>query len=42
MATATLKALQLPASTRVTIMTVIPEFTFLGGITLDTFREGSQ
>jgi len=42
MATATLKVLQLPAPTRVTIMTVIPEFTFLGGITLDTFRGGAS
>jgi nucleotide-binding universal stress UspA family protein len=38
MATATLKALQLPRQTRVTVMTVVPEFTFLGGITLNTLR----
>jgi len=35
MATKTLKALQLPSQTEVTVMTVVPEPTFLGGITLD-------
>ncbi|UCH43684.1 MAG: universal stress protein [Dehalococcoidales bacterium] len=31
-----LKALRLPSTTEVTIMTVVPEITFLGGITLDS------
>jgi nucleotide-binding universal stress UspA family protein len=34
MATKTLKALQLPSHTEVTVMTVVPEHTFLGKITL--------
>ena len=34
MATRTLKALRLPSRTEVTVMTVVPEHTFLGGITL--------
>jgi nucleotide-binding universal stress UspA family protein len=41
MAAATLKALQLPTQVRVTVMTVVPEFTFLGGIKLDTLRSGA-
>lgn len=35
MATKTLKALQLPPETEVTVMTVVPEHTFLGRITLN-------
>ncbi len=42
MATQMLKALQLPANTEVTILTVVPEPTFLGGITLDAIRGSSQ
>jgi nucleotide-binding universal stress UspA family protein len=42
MATRMLKALQLPAKTEVTILTVVPEPTFLGGITLDVIRGTSQ
>jgi len=34
MATATLKALQLPPATEVTVMTVIPDHAFLGGVNL--------
>lgn len=37
-ATKTLEALRLPSRTEVTVMTVIPEPTFLGGITLDMLR----
>lgn len=40
MAAKTLKALRLPSRTEVTVMTVVPEHTFLGGITLDTFKGG--
>jgi nucleotide-binding universal stress UspA family protein len=42
MATHMLKALRLPAETEVTILTVVPEPTFLGGITLDVIRGTSQ
>jgi nucleotide-binding universal stress UspA family protein len=42
MATQMLKALRLPAETEVTILTVVPEPTFLGGITLDVIRGTSQ
>ena len=38
----TVKALQLPSETEVTVMTVVPEYTFLGGITLDILRGGSS
>jgi nucleotide-binding universal stress UspA family protein len=37
-----LEALRLPAQTEVTILTVVPEATFLGGITLDVIRGTSQ
>lgn len=37
-ATQTLKALRLPSRTEVTVMTVVPEHIFLGGITLHMFR----
>lgn len=40
MATRTLKALRLPSRTEVTVMTVVPEHTFLGGITLDMLKGG--
>lgn len=33
-----LEALRLPVQTEVTILTVVPETTFLGGITLDVIR----
>jgi len=36
-----MKALQLPPETEVTIMTVVPEHTFLGGITLNRLRSVS-
>ena len=42
MATRTLKAFRLPPQTEVTVMTVVPEHTFLGGITLDVLRGGSS
>lgn len=42
MAAATLTAFQLPAPTLVTVMTVVPEFTFLGGITLDKLMGGAS
>ncbi|MBL7120253.1 MAG: universal stress protein [Dehalococcoidia bacterium] len=35
-----LKALQPPAGTEVRVMTVVPEHTFLGGLTLHTLRPG--
>jgi nucleotide-binding universal stress UspA family protein len=41
MATRTLKALRLPSRTEVTVMTVVPEHTFLGGITLGKIRGAS-
>ena len=37
-----LEALELPATTEVTILTVVPEATFLGGITLDVIRGTNQ
>jgi len=37
-----LKALRLPANTEITILTVVPEPTFLGGITLDAIRGTSE
>lgn len=37
-ATRTLEALKLPTETEVTVMTVVPEHTFLGGISLDKLR----
>jgi nucleotide-binding universal stress UspA family protein len=37
-ATRTLEALKLPTETEVTVMTVVPEHTFLGGISLDMLR----
>lgn len=33
-----LRSLQLPADTRIVVMTVVPEQTFLGGIVIDTIR----
>jgi len=42
MATKMLSALQLPTKTEVTILTVVPEATFLGGITFDVIRGTSQ
>jgi len=42
MATHMLKALQPPAETEVAILTVVPEPTFLGGITLDVIRGTNQ
>ncbi len=41
MATEIVEALQLPSQTEVTIMTVVPEHTFLGGITLSKLRDAS-
>ena len=41
MATLMLKALRLPSSTEVTVMTVVPEHTFLGGITLSKLKDDS-
>jgi len=41
MATQMLKALRLPSSTEVTVMTVVPEHTFLGGITLSKLKDAS-
>ena len=41
MATRMLKALHLPSGTEVTVMTVVPEHTFLGGITLGKIRDAS-
>jgi len=38
MAVETLKALQLPAETEITVMTVVPEHSFLGGLTLHMLR----
>jgi len=38
MATKMLKAFKLRSQTEVTVMTVVPEHTFLGGLTLDTVR----
>jgi nucleotide-binding universal stress UspA family protein len=38
MSTKTLKALRLPPQTEVTVMTVVPEHTFLGAITLNMLR----
>jgi nucleotide-binding universal stress UspA family protein len=40
-ATKTLKALNLPSQTEVTVMTVVPEHTLLGGITIDKIRSRS-
>jgi len=40
-ATRTLKALRLPSRTEVTVMTVVPEHTFLGGITLGKIKGAS-
>jgi len=42
MATRMLKALHLPSGTAVTVLTVVPETTFLGGVTLDVIRGVSQ
>ena len=42
MAAKMLDTLRLPAKTEVTILTVVPEATFLGGITLDVIRGTSQ
>jgi nucleotide-binding universal stress UspA family protein len=42
MATQMLKELRLPAKTEVSFLTVVPEPTFLGGITLDVIRGTSQ
>ena len=42
MATHMLKALRPPAKTEVAILTVVPEPTFLGGITLDVIRGTNQ
>jgi len=42
MAAETLHALRLPARTDVTVLTVVPEAAFLGGITLDLIRGSSQ
>ena len=42
MAARMLGALRLPARTEVTILTVVPEPTFLGGITLASIRGTSQ
>ena len=36
----TLKALQLPTQTEVTVMTVVPEHVFLGGLTIHMLRRG--
>ena len=41
MATRMLKALRLPSRTEVAVMTVVPEHTFLGGITLGKLRDAS-
>jgi nucleotide-binding universal stress UspA family protein len=41
MAIGTLKTLQLPSSTEVELMTVMPEHTFLGGLTLQMLRRGA-
>jgi len=41
MATGTLKALRLPSRTEVTVMTVIPEHSFLGGITIGNVMDAS-
>jgi len=41
MATRMLKALRLPSSTEVTVMTVVPEHTFLGGITFSKLKDAS-
>ncbi|MFC1903091.1 universal stress protein [Chloroflexota bacterium] len=41
MAIRILKALRLPSRTEVTVMTVVPEYTFLGGITLGKIRGAS-
>jgi len=41
MATRMLEALRLPSPTEVTVMTVVPEYTFLGGITLGRLRDAS-
>jgi nucleotide-binding universal stress UspA family protein len=41
-ATQMLQELRLPAKTEVSILTVVPEPTFLGGITLDVIRGTSQ
>lgn len=37
-----LEALQLPPKTEITVMTIVPEHTFLGGIRLDTLRRGEK
>ena len=37
-ATQMLHALELPAETRVTVLTVVPQPTFLGGISIDVIR----
>jgi len=42
LATNMLKALRPPAKTEIAILTVVPEPTFLGGITLDVIRGTSQ
>lgn len=42
MAVRTVEAIQLPSETEVTVMTVVPEYTFLGGITLDILRGGTS
>jgi nucleotide-binding universal stress UspA family protein len=42
MATEMVEALRLPSKTEVAILTVVPEATFLGGITLDVIRGTSQ
>jgi nucleotide-binding universal stress UspA family protein len=41
MATEMVKALRLPSQTEVTVITVVPEHTFLGGITLGKLRGAS-
>ena len=38
MAVATIRALELPAGTDVTVVTVVPEHTFLGGISIHMLR----
>ena len=42
MAISNLEALRLPSQTQVTAMTVVPEQTFLGGITFGTLKGGSS
>ena len=42
MATKMLGTLRLPAKTEITILTVVPELTFMGGVTLDAIRGTNQ